>query len=89
MLGLMKVTIDLDAERYRAIKVEAARTDRSVRDIVDEALEAWLDSAEVREDVASAEAALAEYQRDGGESAESVFVTLAAETKATYGSDEG
>ena len=28
----MKVTIDLDADRYRAIKVEAARTDRSVRD---------------------------------------------------------
>ena len=46
----MKVTIDLDAERYRAIKVEAARTDRSVRDVVDEALEAWLEASETRED---------------------------------------
>jgi plasmid stability protein len=85
----MKVTIDLTAELYRAVKVEAARTDRSVRDIVDEALEAWLDAAETREDRASAEAALAEYRRDGGEAAESFFGSLAAETKATYGPDEG
>ena len=46
----MKVTIDVDGERYRAIKVEAARTDRSVRDIVDEALAAWLGAEEDRED---------------------------------------
>jgi len=85
----MKVTIDLGAELYRAIKVEAARTDRSVREIVDEALEAWLDSAEAREDRASAEAALVEYRRDGGDSAESFFGSLAAETKATYGPGEG
>ena len=37
-----KVTIDLDADRYRAIQAEAARMDRSVRDILDEALEACL-----------------------------------------------
>ena len=66
----MKVTIDLDADLYRAIKVEAARSDRSVRAIIDEALDAWLDASETREDVASAETALAEYQRDGGEAAE-------------------
>jgi plasmid stability protein len=83
----MKVTIDLDPHVYRAVKVEAARTDRSVRDIVDEALGAWLEAAEEREDRESAEAALAEYRRDGGEGAESLFGTLAAETKATYGSD--
>jgi plasmid stability protein len=81
----MKVTIDLGADLYRAVKVEAARTDRSVRDIVDEALDAWLSAAEEREDRASAEEALAEYQRDGGEAAESFFGSLAAETKATYG----
>ena len=63
----MKVTIDLDADRYRAIKVEAARTDRSVRDIVDEALAAWLEAEEDREDRASAADALVEYRRDGGE----------------------
>lgn len=85
----MKVTIDLDPDVYRAIKVEAARTDRSVRDVVDEALGAWLVSTEEREDRKSAEAALAEYERDGGEAAESFFGTLAAETRATYGSDGG
>jgi plasmid stability protein len=84
----MKVTIDLDAELYRAVKVEAARNDRSVREIVDEALEAWLESAEAREDRDSAEAALAEYRRDGGEAAESFFGSLAAETQAAYGPDE-
>jgi plasmid stability protein len=83
----MKVTIDLDPERYRAIKVEAARTDRSVRDVVDEALDAWLDTAEAAEDRASADAALAEYRRDGGVAAEAFFGSLAAETQATYGSD--
>ena len=86
--GQVKVTIDIDANLYRAVKVEAARTDRSVRDIVDEALEAWLDAAETREDQASAEAALLEYRRDGGEAAESFFGSLAAETKATYGPGE-
>ena len=85
----MKVTIDLDESLYRAVKVEAARSDRSVRQIVDEALAAWLDAAESAEDAASAEAALAEYRRDGGEAAETFFGTLAAETKAAYGSDKG
>ena len=85
----MKVTIDLSAELYRAVKVEAARTDRSVREIVDEALEAWLDAAETSEDRASAEAALAEYRRDGGEAAASFLGSLAAETRAAYGPDEG
>ena len=85
----MKVTIDLDAELYRAVKVEAARTDRSVREIVDEALEAWISATEANEDRASAEAALVEYRRDGGASAESFFGSLAAQTKATYGPDEG
>ena len=84
----MKVTIDLDGDLYRAVKVEAARTDRSVREVVDEALEAWLDSAETREDRESAEAALAEYRRDGGESAESFLGSLAAETQAAYDPDE-
>lgn len=85
----VKVTIDLDPDVYRAIKVEAARADRSVRDIVDEALDAWLESTEEREDRESAEAALTEYRRDGGEAAESFFGALAAETRATYGSDGG
>jgi plasmid stability protein len=82
----MKVTIDLDPDVYRAIKVEAARSDRSVRELVDEALGAWLLAAEEREDRDSAEAALAAYRQDGGEAAEAFFGSLAAETRATYGS---
>ena len=81
----MKVTIDIDPDLYRALKVEAARADRSVRDIVDEALKSWLEAAEIEEDRSSAEAALVEYRRDGGEAAESFFGSLAAETRATYG----
>ena len=68
--------------------MEAARSDRSVRAIIDEALDAWLDASEMREDIASAETALAEYRKDGGEAAEAFLGTLAAETKATYGTDE-
>jgi predicted transcriptional regulator len=83
----MKVTIDLDPDLYRAIKVEAARSDRSVREVVDAALAAWLEAEEAREDAASAQEALEEYRRDGGESAEAFFGKLAAETKATYDAD--
>src|SRR3954454_3521248 len=87
--GPMKVTIDVSDELYRAVKVEAARSDRSVREIVDEAIRGWLEAAEASEDRASAEAALAEYRREGGEAADAFFGSLAAETKATYGSGEG
>ncbi len=83
-MAVMKVTIDIDPDVYRAVKVEAARSDRSVREVVDAALAAWLDAEETREDVESAQAALEEYRRDGGESAEAFFGKLAAETKATY-----
>lgn len=85
----MKATFDLDQDLYRAVKVEAARADRSVREIVEEALEAWLARAEEDEDRRSAQAALEEYGRDGGQSAESWFSKVAAETKATYAPDEG
>jgi predicted DNA-binding protein len=80
----VKVTIELRDELYRAIKVEGARTDRTVREIVDEALEAWLEAAEDAEDRMSAAAALEEYRRDGGEAAEAFFGKLAAETKVDY-----
>ena len=82
----MKVTIDLDPELYRAVKVEAARADRSVREIVDEALAAWLERLEEAEDTAAAAEALAEYQRDGGVAADEFFRAHAAETQASYGS---
>ncbi|HZM73972.1 MAG TPA: hypothetical protein VFC71_11420 [Candidatus Polarisedimenticolia bacterium] len=85
----MKVTIDLTDELYRAVKVEAARTDRSVRQIVDEALGAWLEAAEDAEDLESAAAAHAEYKRNGGESAEAFFGALAAETQTAFRSKRG
>ena len=85
----MKATFDLDPDLYRAVKVEAARADRTVREVIEEALEAWLVGAEELEDRASAEAALDEYRRDGGEAAETWFEQRAAETKAAYGSGEG
>lgn len=84
----MKVTFDIDPDLYRALKVEAARTDRSVRDVLADAVGAWLDRQEEAEDLASASAALDEYRRDGGASAASFFEHLAAEARATYGSDE-
>jgi hypothetical protein len=84
----MKVTFDLDADLYRSLKVEAARADRNVRDVVAEAIEAWLLRAEEAEDLASGAAALEEYRRDGGTAAAEVFERLAAEARTAYGSGE-
>ncbi len=85
----MKVTFDLDPDLYRTLKVEAARTDRNVRDVVAEAIAGWLDRQEEAEDRASAAEALAEYQRDGGTAAADFFGHLAAEARAEYGSERG
>jgi len=84
----MKVTLDLDADLYRAVKVEAARMDRSVRDLVADAISAWLERLEDEEDAASAAAALEEYEREGGTAASEFFERHAEETKAAYGSDK-
>ena len=81
----VKITVDLDPELYRAVKVEAARADRSVRDVLADALSAWLERVEDREDRESAAVALEEYRRDGGMAAEAFFRHLAAEARATYG----
>jgi hypothetical protein len=82
----MKITLDLaDAELYRAIKVEAARRDRAVREVVEEALEQWLQRIEDEEDAAAADLAMEEYRKYGGRDAAEVFQELAAETRARYG----
>ena len=82
----MKVTFDLeDPELYRAVKVEAARLDRSVREIVEEALQDWLERAADAEDAAAASEALAEYERDGGVAADQFLAHRAAEVQARYG----
>ena len=84
----MKITVDLDAELYRAVKVEAARADRSVRDLIAEAIEGWLVKQEDAEDVRSAKDALTEYERDGGVAAAEFFRHLAAEAEAAYGAGD-
>jgi predicted transcriptional regulator len=83
----MKATFDIDSDLYRSLKVEAARADRSVRDVVAEAIAAWLERREDQEDRASAAAAFEEYRRDGGAAAADFLEHLAAETRAEYGSD--
>lgn len=83
----MKVTLDLPDELYRALKVEAARSDRNVRDLATAAIEEWLDREEEAEDRASAQAALEEYRQSGGESAAAFFEHLAAEARARYDSE--
>ncbi len=83
----MKVTVDLDPDLYRSLKVEAARTDRSVRDVVADAIALWLEREEEAEDRTSAEEAMAEYRRDGGTAAAAYFEHLAAEARAEYGTD--
>ena len=84
----MKVTLDIRDDLYRAIKVEAARQDRTVREIADQALEAWLEAAEDAEDIAAATAAEAEYKRDGGGiEAEEYFRRRAAEDRVKYATD--
>lgn len=84
----MKVTLDIgDEALYRAVKVEAARLDRTVRGIVEEALEQWLERLEDQEDRAAAEVAIAEYERDGGAvDAAGLLAARAAETRERYGS---
>jgi hypothetical protein len=86
MLADMKVTFDIDPDLYRSVRVEAARTDRSIRDVVAEALAGWLELREDDEDRASAADALAEYEREGGTAAADFFEHLAAEARAEYGS---
>ncbi|MGH2406819.1 MAG: hypothetical protein ACRDF7_01910 [Candidatus Limnocylindrales bacterium] len=84
----MKVTLDLaDPQLYKAIKIEAVKHDRSLRDVVEEALAQWLERLEDEEDAAAAAAALDEYDRVGGRDATDVFQTLAAETRARYDAD--
>jgi hypothetical protein len=82
----MKVTFDIDPDLYRSVRVEAARADRSIRDVVAEALAGWLEARESDEDRASAADALAEYEREGGVAAADFFEHLAAEARAEYGS---
>jgi plasmid stability protein len=81
----MKVTIAFsNPDLYRAVRVRAAQTDRQIRDIVEEALAAWLEAQEDAEDVAASEAALVEYRAAGGVDADRHFARLVAEGRVEY-----
>lgn len=84
----MKVTIAFaDDELYRRVKVHAATSGRQVRDIVEEALAAWLDQVEEADDIAASDQALAEYEMAGGVDADAFFARMVSEGRVSYESD--
>jgi plasmid stability protein len=84
----MKATVAFrDEALYRAIRLRAAQDGRQIRDVIEEALRAWLDSREEEEDVEAATSALEEYGREGGEDAEAFFRRMVAEGRISYESD--
>lgn len=84
----MKATVAFrDEALYRAIRLRAAQDGRQIRDVIEEALRAWLDAREEKEDVEAATSALEEYEREGGEDAEAFFRRMVAEGRISYESD--
>jgi len=64
---MKKVTVVFDDDQlYTALKVEAARLDRSLKDVISEALELWLEAREEGEDLADFRERMAEYRKKGG-----------------------
>jgi len=64
---MKKVTVVFDDDGlYTAVKVQAARMDRSLKKVVAEALAAWLEAQEELEDLADYRAAMSEYEAKGG-----------------------
>ena len=79
---MKKMTVLLNDELYTAAKVEAARRNRRLKDIVAEALHEWL---EVQEDLELApllDEAMAEYEEKGGIELDEAFRQLDAERKS-------
>ncbi len=84
----MKVTIAFaDDELYRRVRVHAAASGRQIRDIVEEALAAWLEQAEEAEDVAASAEAVAEYEALGGTEADAFFAHMINEGRVSYEPD--
>ena len=73
-----KVTVDLkDESLYQAVRAAATKTERSVQDIVAEALEQWLAEVDTDEqDQAEIEAARREWREKGGVEAHEFFRRL-------------
>jgi plasmid stability protein len=84
----MKVTVAFrDEELYRAIKVRAAASGRQVRDVIEEALEAWLDAVETAEDIAISKEQIALYERGEFVDAHEFFAKMVAEGRLDYQTD--
>ena len=79
-----RVTVDFkDENLYQAVRAAATKTERSVQDIVAEALEHWLADADMDEhDGAEIEAARREWREKGGIEAHEFFDKLRAEEEA-------
>jgi len=77
-----KMTVFLEDELYTAAKVEAARLNRTLREVVAEALEGWLELQEDLELAPLIEEAMAEYGEKGGTEAGEFFRQLEAERKS-------
>jgi plasmid stability protein len=84
----VKVTVAFqDDELYRRVKLHAAASGRQVRDIVEEALRAWLDAAEDAEDRGASARAIEEYATAGGVDADAYFARMVAEGHLSYDPD--
>lgn len=81
----MKVTIAFrDDALYRAVRIRATESGRQIRDVVEEALGAWLERQEDAEDLGAAQEALADFDAHGGEEADRFFQRMVAEGRVTY-----
>ncbi len=81
----MKVTIAFSDDRlYQAVRVRAAQSGRQIRDIVQEALESWLQDQEDAEDVSASVEALNVYGEAGGVEADRYFQRLVADGRVEY-----
>ncbi len=76
------MTVVLEDDLYTATKIEAARRNRSLREIVAEALQEWLETQEDMELAPLIEEAMAEYREKGGVGAEEFFRQLKAERRS-------
>lgn len=74
----MTVVFDDDA-LYTAVKLEAARRNRPLKDLVTDALREWLDEQEDAEWLPAIEAARAEWRERGGVEARELFQRLTDE----------
>ncbi len=76
---MKKMTVVLDDDLYTAAKVEAARRNRPLKEIVAEALQEWLDVQEDLELGPLIDEARRELRDKGGIEAEEFFRQLEAE----------